>query len=270
MAREIISNGIYHIVVRGIDQMDIFKDDQDHYKILSILEIVKDVHEFKLHAYCLMKNHAHLLIQETTTAINEIMKSICIRFAMYFNKKYDRVGHVFQDRFKSKLIKDETYFIVCARYIHLNPLKAEIVTDLSSYRWSSYPAYTSPRLSNHLVDKNFLYSLFSAYPEKAAHALTDFTLASQSEEEHGFLEVQEKRDEIQVINQILLKHGLNITELSSADRKLKRAILEEILQDTAFSERKLATLLNVSRPLIANVKKVSMQKRTYQKNRPRG
>jgi REP element-mobilizing transposase RayT len=238
--------------------MDLFRDNNDHYKFLSILQDVKDLHGFWLYSYCLMKNHAHLLIQEDKIEIPKIMKSVCIRFAIYFNQKYDRVGHVFQDRFKSELIDGETYFIVCARYIHRNPLKAGIVSDLASYRWSSYPAYATPRSYDELVDKKFLYEIFSANPEEAVASLKEFTeITPQQEEEPVFIDIDDKPDNILHIQRILGKHGLTIPAFKKVSRKLRRSILIEILNSTSISERKLASLLNISRPAIAKAKEDS-------------
>ena len=105
-ARKKSSSGIYHIMLRGINQQQIFEDSEDYNKFLQVLKDSKAISEFKIFAYCLMGNHIHLLIQEQKEPIEQIMKRIATRFVYWYNIKYQRVGHLFQDRFKSELEND--------------------------------------------------------------------------------------------------------------------------------------------------------------------
>ena len=134
------ASGYYHILLRGIGKMRIFEDAQDNEKFLSILEKYKKELKYKIIAYCLMGNHVHLLIKDTGDYLDLMMKKIAGSYAYYFNWKYERVGHLFQDRFKSEPIDEERYFLTVLRYIHQNPYKAGISTT-SDYCWSSYNDY---------------------------------------------------------------------------------------------------------------------------------
>ena len=98
-----------------------------------------------LYAYCLMPNHIHLLIKESQEGIGSVIKRIAISYASYFNHKYQRIGHLFQDRFKSEPVDDMNYFITLIRYIHQNPVAAGITSNVEDYVWSSWVEYTESR-----------------------------------------------------------------------------------------------------------------------------
>ncbi len=139
-ARAKSESGYYHILLRGIGRQNIFEDQEDREKFLQLLERYKEELKFKIVAYCLMGNHVHLLIEDVGRELDLMMKKIAGSYAYYFNWKYERVGHLFQDRFKSEPIEDNAYFLTVIRYIHQNPIKAGI-SKVDSYPWSSYNAY---------------------------------------------------------------------------------------------------------------------------------
>lgn len=146
--REKSANGVYHVMLRGINKQDIFIDGNDYRMFLTILKdsiYVEDesgqkgaLPTFRLYTYCLMSNHVHLLIQEIDESISLIMKRIGIKYAYYFNTKYMRVGHLFQNRFRSEPCDDVSYFLTLVRYIHQNPVKAGICQTAEQYAWSSW------------------------------------------------------------------------------------------------------------------------------------
>ena len=115
--------GIYHVMLRGINRQDIFEDDEDYCQMLSILKGLTDRY-----------GEEH---------ISEVVKRIGVTYAHYFNKKYERNGHLFQDRFRSEPVDSIEYFVVLLRYIHQNPLKAGIVEDIINYPWSSWKEYVT-------------------------------------------------------------------------------------------------------------------------------
>ena len=108
-ARMKSESGIYHVMMRGINQQLILEDDEDNIKFLRVLKDYKEVCEYKIIAYCLMGNHIHLLIKEEKETLEHIFKRICGKYVYWYNGKYSRVGHLFQDRFKSEPIEDEKY-----------------------------------------------------------------------------------------------------------------------------------------------------------------
>lgn len=139
-ARDSSSSNCYHIITRGINKQDIFFDDIDKNKFLKEIIRTKEKYNYNLYAYVLMPNHIHLLIKEDNYSIANIMKSLLVSYAEYINKKYDRIGYVFQSRFTSKPVENDIYFTNVLRYIHLNPQKAGI-SNYAEYKWSSYQSY---------------------------------------------------------------------------------------------------------------------------------
>lgn len=156
VARQIATSGIYHIMLRGINRQQIFEDDEDYQRMLQVLsglhrqysplgERMPDT--CCIYAYCLMGNHLHLLIRELDWTISELIKSLASTYVFYYNRKYGRIGHLFQDRFKSETCDDMSYFITLLRYIHQNPIKAGITLD-ANYRWSSWHEFVEPTVWN--------------------------------------------------------------------------------------------------------------------------
>ena len=170
VARKYSELKVYHITIRGIDKKDIFYDDKDRYKFLEFIKKTKEKYNYEIYAYCLMDNHVHLVIYDKERQISKIMQSIEISYVFYFNKKYDRVGHLFQNRFFSKNVEDNRYLLQLCRYIHQNPLKAKI-GKTENYKWSSYKEYISiPKI----IDPMILLSIFSENTERAKEEFIKF------------------------------------------------------------------------------------------------
>lgn len=133
-------NAFFHVYNRGINRQKIFLEEDDYIKFLKRLEELKtkNCYDHSIYTYILMPNHFHLLIQAKKDSVSKIMTSLLTSYSMYFNRKYRRVGTLFQNRFKSKLCDKDSYFLGASRYIHLNPIKDGLVKDLSDYPWTSY------------------------------------------------------------------------------------------------------------------------------------
>lgn len=155
-ARKKSQSGIYHIMLRGINRQQIFEDDEDCEKFLEIMKFCKTISNFQLYAYCLMGNHVHLLIKETDESIDQIIKRITARFVYWYNIKYQRIGHLFQDRFKSEPVEDDSYFATVVRYIHQNPTNAGLCGDISDYKYSSYNHFFE---DSEFIDRDFVFGI---------------------------------------------------------------------------------------------------------------
>jgi len=147
---------MYHITSRGNRRSAIFFDDGDRKKYLDLLEETRERYPFLLHSYCLMDNHIHLLLETLTTPPGDIMKMLHSLYAIYFNKRHDLNGHVFQDRYKASLIDSPKYFLEASRYIHLNPLRAGLVEHPMDYKWSSFPAFVTSAKDPHVITEKIL------------------------------------------------------------------------------------------------------------------
>lgn len=158
--RVLFQGAIYHAIARGNARQRIFFGHDDYKKFIYFITELKKSRPFRLHAYCLMPNHVHLLIEPMETSLSHLMASLLTRYAKYFNKTLDRVGHVFQDRFKAPLCTKDNYFSQLVRYIHLNPVRAELAVEPSLWPYSSHSEYlgASPR---NLVDQGRLLSMLT-------------------------------------------------------------------------------------------------------------
>ena len=134
-------HAMYHVIMRGNNKQNIFLDDIDHQAFLNFIKESMEKFYYKIHAYCLMKNHIHLALEVVDIPLHRIIQNIAQRYACWFNRRYKCIGHLFQGRYKAILIQDEQYMLELCRYIHLNPLRAKIVNNLEQYPWNSHLAY---------------------------------------------------------------------------------------------------------------------------------
>ena len=130
------SIGFYHIVNRGVERRKIYIDNEDHHVFLEIVQESAEVYHFEIYAYVLMDNHYHLLLKTTALNLSLLMRQINARYSMYFNKKYNRVGPLWQGRFKSWYVYDERYLRSLLKYIEFNPIKADMSKSIGEFPWA--------------------------------------------------------------------------------------------------------------------------------------
>jgi len=128
---------VYHVTARGNERRDIFRDDRDRQHFLNRLADCRDRFGFRLLAYCLMNNHFHLAVRTGATPLSRIMACLQSFYAQRFNRRHARVGHLFQGRYKSRLVQEDRYLEALIRYIHQNPVRARITRCAADYPWSS-------------------------------------------------------------------------------------------------------------------------------------
>ena len=138
--RELSDSGYMHVIVRGIGRQLLFEAEEDYAFYLGSLERYAKALEVTVCTYCLMENHVHLLLYDKEKRLPVLMKKLGVRYSWYFNQKYERTGHLFQDRYRSEMVEDDAYLLTVFRYILRNPEKAGICRA-SEYRWSSYTSY---------------------------------------------------------------------------------------------------------------------------------
>jgi len=158
--RIIFPGAFYHITSRGNEQRVIFKSQRDREKFLSYLESATQRYDARIHAYCLMDNHYHLLIETPSGNLPQIMRHINGAYTTYFNVKHKRYGHLLQGRYKAILVDMDIYAKELSRYIHLNPVRAKIVQNLEHYQWSSYLEYIGRKKPQPWLVKDFILSYF--------------------------------------------------------------------------------------------------------------
>jgi putative transposase len=131
----------YHILSRGNERKEIFRDEKDHFKFLDLLAKMVERFQLEVHAYVLMKNHFHLLIHTKEANLSRAIQWLVVSYSVWFNRRHQRSGHLFQGRFKSFLIENDRYLTAMCLYIHGNPLRIRLISRISDYKWSSYQAY---------------------------------------------------------------------------------------------------------------------------------
>lgn len=156
--RILVDGGYYHIVTRGNDRRKLFRYRQDYKYFLEIIKKYLDKFQVSILNYCLMPNHIHLLIQaQKSQDIPKLMQAVLQVYASYFRKKYNSVGFIFQNRYKSCLIDSDSYLLECGRYIERNPLRAKITDNLLNYPWSSFCFYVKGIEDGIIKTPNPLY-----------------------------------------------------------------------------------------------------------------
>lgn len=172
----------YHVMHRGNASIDIFKSNSDREKFLTSLGKAAARYAIKIHAYCLMPNHYHLLIETPEANLSQSIKWINVSYATYFNRKRNRSGHLFQGRYKAIIVHADEYIKQLSRYIHLNPARAQIVAHVKDYPWSSYPAYSGRAKTPEWLETDWLLPLFGQNAENAKARYRNFVEATPVDE----------------------------------------------------------------------------------------
>lgn len=172
----------YHIIARGNNKQNIFIDNDDKTRFLNTIKKFKIKYNFILYTYVLMDNHIHIIMNSNGEDISKIMQSINISYTYYFNRKYNRTGHLFQDRFKSIIIDDESYLINLSKYIHNNPKRAGMAARAYEYPWSSCGLYTSDTEDMFdIVNVQFILNILSNDVKKSKSIYLDYIDESETE-----------------------------------------------------------------------------------------
>lgn len=164
---------LYHVILRGNAQQDIFFEDGDRYRFYLILQTIVEKFGCRIHAFCLMTNHIHLAIQIGETPLSRIMQNLSLRYTTWINRRMNRSGHLFQGRYKAVLVDADSYLLELVAYIHLNPVRAAMVTAPEEYPWSSHTAYLGTDLVPWLTTEQVL-SLFSPQRGQAVKLFSQF------------------------------------------------------------------------------------------------
>ena len=236
IARQYSESDVYHIIIRGNDKQDLFYDDDDRYLFKDRLKESKEKFKYQIYSYCLMSNHVHLLIRVNREFLSKVMQNLVMRYSIYFNKKYSRVGHVFQDRYFSKKVEDPKYFLTVCKYIHRNPEKACIEkTDL--YYWSSYREYIN---HERIIDKNAIMHYFNNDLEQFKRYMLNNDDNEQIYNYSEFELITKLTDE--EINEIICKkyNLANADDINILSNTKKEKIIKEFSQIQGTSINQIA------------------------------
>jgi REP element-mobilizing transposase RayT len=246
-ARKRSQSGIYHLMLNGINRQMIFQDDEDRARLLETLINFKDVSTYAIFAYCLMDNHVHLLIKQNNESIGRSIKRISGSYVYWFNRKHKRVGHLFQERFKSEVVEDDKYFLNVLRHIHQNPISAGLIKKIGEYQWSSYLDYIGRK--HILTDTGFALRMFS---DDTTKAMDQFNKFMKESNDNKYLEYEEKNRLLDSeVKKYLLRKGItNISELSQMAKSQRDEIIRVIKLMDGVSIRQISRITGISKSVI--------------------
>lgn len=248
-ARKHSQSGIYHIMIRGINKQNIFEEDEDRERLIKTIKYYKAISKYEIYAYCLMNNHVHLLIKEVTEPISLIMKRINGSYGLWYNQKYERCGYLFQGRFRSEPVEDNRYFYTVFRYIHQNPLKANLVNDIRAWKWSSYNEYFEKA---SFIDTDFVLDMFSKNRNKAPEMIKRYLNEAN---EDNCLEYEEKRKvSDEEVKFLFMKLGIkNLSELQQSEKQERDDAIKKVKAIKGVTIRQLARITGVSKSVIGRL-----------------
>ena len=238
---------VYHIILKGIDDQDIFYDDRDREFFLKQISITKTEFNYMLYSYCLMSNHVHMVIKCQDIFLSKSVQSLLVRYVYYFNKKYKRKGPLVQNRFKSKQVENLQYFIDVCRYVHRNPENAGIELT-QNYKWSSYKEYIGRK---RFVDKEVLLHYYDDDVNKFIED-TIKTVNEKNIEDYIEYEIIGKLNDDQLAEAIVSK--LKIEDVSdipiffkNRDREELERSIQEIKNIQGINKNQVARVTRLGR-----------------------
>ena len=249
---------VYHCILRGINKQDIFFEKQDYFKFQEILKRSKKIFSYKLYSYVLMPNHIHLEIKDEFHKLSKVMQHIATSYAQYFNKKYKRTGHVFENRYLSKNVETSSYILNLVRYIHQNPVKAGI-GKIDKYEWSSYLEYLNiNNINEPIVDVEDILSLFFLNKNEGIGAFLEFNkedIKFESSIELMDYEIKNRLKDEELIYFIRTQLGIkNIQEIQRYSANYRNEIIQKIKCIKGVTQQQISRVLGIHLRIIQRVR----------------
>lgn len=246
-ARKRSSIGIYHVMLRSINRQNLFEDNEDRQRFMDTLGYYKAMGGYELYGYCFMDNHVHLLLREVSESISMAIKRISSSFVYWYNQKYNRCGHLFQERYKSEAIESESEFLTVLRYIHQNPVKAGIVKGMEQYPWSSYREYVGRAV---ITDVDFALEIFSKDRLKAVELFKEY---SKEESKERCLEIGEavRISDAEVIASLKRLGIQTVSQLRILEKKERDEIIRAVKRMKGVSIRQIARITGIPKSVIS-------------------
>lgn len=245
-ARKKSHSQIYHVMLRGINKQQIFFDKEDNEYFIGLLKRYRDSCGYQLRAYCLMGNHVHLLLQEgENKTTGEIIRHIGSAYVYWYNLKYERTGHLFQDRFKSEPVESESYLLTVFRYILMNPVKAGICTRAEQYPYNSAKEYFYG--TEGITDTSLIKSLLNQ------EAMKEYIYQSNEDQCIEMEDTVRKRVTDEAAEQLIRSElgGVHPTVGKAKERQTLNIAIQNLVH-SGVSIRQLSRLTGISKKIIEN------------------
>lgn len=258
--RQLNHSGIYHIFIQGYNKTEIFKDESDKIFFINILSNNALQNNLKIFAYCILDDHAHLLIWDFNNLLSILMKEITKKYAYYLNKKHERTGKVFHDRFRSEPIEDIESLFSILNFIHNDPIRTNLVNQPSHYQWSSYNSYLyNNHVEDSFVSTNELINRLSLNNYVSNELLLQSTNNTSN---NKFIDCNNiinnktilSEDEAKLFIKDYLENKNQTLESIKTNWELRFALVHELKEKSNLSIRKIASLLSLTRGIVQNIK----------------
>ena len=247
---------VYHVIIRGINRQDIFLDKQDILKFIKELENTKEKYNYEVYAYAFMNDHIHLILHDKNENMSKAIQSLNVRYSAYYNKKYERTGHLFENRFKSKEIESIAYLKNVVRYIHKNPENA----GLEPYIWTSYREFV---YKSKIISPNTILKVFGNSKEEAINNFEQFHM--------NYSKYQDITKDFELVTKITdedannaIKNMLNEEnplKIQAYEKQMRYIAINKILQIEGITKEQIARITGINRKTIRNIEKSSQKLR---------
>jgi REP element-mobilizing transposase RayT len=231
----------YHVITRGNQRQHVFAEEKDYVRYLEILSHYKDRYHFFLYGYVLMGNHVHLLMEMRETPLSKILQGITQRYTVYFNKKYRKVGHLFQGRYKALLCDKDSYLLSLIKYIHLNPVRAGVAKTAEEYFWSSHRFYIKRGKTPVVIDQEKVLSMFSEDKVKARKLYSSFmgdSVTLKKEDVYSTVDQRIVGDE-RFADEVMKRHDVEFSNMKRARYRSLEEIAKTVEELTGVSLKEL-------------------------------
>jgi putative transposase len=235
------TGAVYHITSRGNEKKAVFRDDRDRINFLNVLQHVNKRYHWICHAYCLMENHYHLLIETPEGNLSFGMRQLNGVYTQLFNKRHQRTGHLFQGRYKSILIQKDSHLLEVCRYVVLNPVRAKVVERPDAWKWSSYRATAGRETPASCLSVDWVLGQFSRKRTKAEQEYRQFvTWGIGKESIWREVKGQSFLGEDDFVDGLIpyIKKHQDISEIPKSDRYVNRPGLERIFTETVMLDKR--------------------------------
>ena len=280
---------VFHITQRAAGRALLFLEDSDYLFMLGLLKEISSNYSLRIYAFCLMPNHIHLLLSPKEANLYDAMRDLFSKYAMKFNRKYERKGHLFGGPYRQAVCLDDSYLLATSLYIHMNPVNAKLTAEPSSYRWSSCQLYCVDDVPEAFIDTKFILELLAEHSLESKNSYR-FLLTQAKELKAGHVLEQENAMErfcsklasmfpslfgrVERKKQIATASGLDVLGFPELERQIeevkngrvggaaesrraKKYLIEQLIA-RGFKRTEIAARLGVSRKTIYNILKSSL------------
>lgn len=239
--------GFHHIINRGVERKNVFKCSDDKHKFLEILCKACKLHKVNIHAYCLMDNHYHILIETSLENLSLFMRQVNSNYAIYFNKRYKRVGHLWQGRYKSWYVISDDYLYSLFKYIEYNPVDAKITNNIGEYPFTLLGTIINTNL-------NIIPCAINSKLKNELDDIKDYLAVNFSKKELKILKEEQKKIIIKKDNKIIQEKDKTLEEYFNNTKDLiqRNKYIITAIED-GYKQSEIAIYLNISPAMVSKV-----------------